>query len=98
MVKPIIFLELELFSMDNDFTQSQGQAPESLSIETKKSRLCSNRLEKDYRRMERSGRDSRGMDDNKSFLMEGVYKIVLDKLKLTAGWTKEAEYIKEFLI
>ena len=42
------------------------------------------------------------MDDNKRFLMErwneGVYKIVLGKLKLTAGWTEEAEYINEALI
>ena len=88
--------------MENDFAQSQGEVPEGLRIKTKKSGECSSRLEKDSRRMERSGRDSRGMDDNRMFLMErweeGGYKIVLDKLELTDGWTEDAKYIKEALI
>ena len=86
------------YRMESDFAQSQGEVPEGLRINTKKSGECSSRLEKDSRRME----DQEEIPEGWKFIMErwkeGGYKIVLDKLELTDGWTEDAKYIKEALI
>ena len=86
------------YSMENDFAQSQGEVPEGLRINTKKSGECSSRLEKDSRRME----DQEEIPEGWKFIMErwkeGGYKIVLAKLELTDGWSEDAKYIKEALI